>query len=137
MALPNTGGGTQLTDGNVAAIVMGTQAAPQTAGATATLTAAQITGGLLVADPSTSAASYTLPTGALTDAAMANAKVDSTFRFTIVNLGTSSGVVTLVVGTGWTLVGKVTVPITSTDGSSATWMCRRTATATWTAYRVS
>lgn len=135
--MANYGPGYQLGDGNRAELIIGVQAAPQTATSTATLTAAQITGGLIVGDPSTSAASYTLPTVALTEAVLTNAKTDSCFRFTIVNLGTSSGVITLLVGTGWTLVGKATVPITSTDGSSATWLCRKTGTAAWTAYRVS
>ena len=48
MALPNSGGGYQYTDGNTNEIVMGVQPAPQTATVTATLTAAQITGGILV-----------------------------------------------------------------------------------------
>ena len=137
MALPNTGGGFQVTDGNTTEITIGVQAAPQTATATATLTAAQITGGLLVGNPSTSAASYTLPTVALTEAVVVNAKVESTFRLTIINLGTTSGVITIVAGTGWTLVGKVTVPIVSADGSSAQFLARKTGATTWTLYRVS
>jgi hypothetical protein len=59
MALPSVGGGYQNTDGNQSEQTIGTQAAPQTATATATLTVAQITGGLLVGSPSTTAASYT------------------------------------------------------------------------------
>ena len=60
--------------------------------ATATLTAAQVTGGVLVGDPSTSAASYTLPTASAIDAVMTNMKVGSTFDLTVINLGTSSSV---------------------------------------------
>ena len=52
MALASVGGGYQTTDGNISELTLGVQAAPQTATATATLTVAQITGGLLVADPS-------------------------------------------------------------------------------------
>jgi hypothetical protein len=137
MALPSIGGGAQVGDGNLSELTLGVQAAPQTATATATLTAAQITGGLLVGDPSTSAASYTLPTVALTEAVLVNAKVDSTFKLTIINLGTSSGVITVLVGTGWTIVGKATIPITSSDGSSATFLARKTGVGAWTMYRVS
>jgi hypothetical protein len=72
----------QTTDGNISELTLGVQAAPQTATATATLTVAQITGGLLVADPSGSAASYTLPTTVATEAVVTNAKVDSTFELT-------------------------------------------------------
>lgn len=137
MAIPNTGGGTQTFDGNLSAIIMGTQIAPQTATTDATLTAAQITGGLLVGSPGTSAAAYTLPTGTALDAVMTNAKPNSTFRVTVINLGTSSGVITMTTNTGWTLVGKMTIPITSTEGSSATFLARKTTDATWTLYRVS
>jgi hypothetical protein len=132
MALASVGGGYQTTDGNISELTLGVQAAPQTATATATLTVAQITGGLLVANPSASAASYTLPTTVATEAVVTNAKVDSTFELNIVNLGTSSGALTIVAGTGWTLVGSVTVAITS----SARFLARRTGAGTWTLYRV-
>ena len=68
---------------------------------------------------------------------MTNAKPNSTFRVTVINLGTSSGVITMTTNTGWTLVGKMTIPITSSDGSSATFLARKTTDATWTLYRVS
>jgi hypothetical protein len=131
MALASVGGGYQTTDGNISELTLGVQAS-QTATATATLTVAQITGGLLVADPSGSAASYTLPTTVATEAVVTNAKVDSTFELNIVNLGTSSGALTIVAGTGWTLVGSVTVAVTS----SARFLARRTGAGTWTLYRV-
>jgi hypothetical protein len=132
MALASVGGGYQTTDGNTSELTLGVQAAPQTATATATLTAAQITGGLLVANPSTSAATYTLPTVTATEAIVTNAKVDSTFELNIVNLGTSSGALTIAVGTGWTLVGSATVAITS----SARYLARKTGAGAWTIYRV-
>lgn len=131
MALPSIGGGYQLGDGNLNEIFLGEMADPQTATATATLTAAQVTGGMLVANPSTSAASYTLPTVALTEAVMTNAKVGSTFELALVNLGTSSGAVTVLVGTGWTIVGNAVVAITS----SARFIARKTGELSWTLYR--
>lgn len=131
MPFPVSGGGYQLGDGNVNEIFMGEMADPQTATATATLTAAQITGGMLVANPSASAASYTLPTVALTEAVLANAKIGSTFELTLVNLGTSSGAVTIVAGTGWTLVGNAVVAVTS----SSSWLARKTGDGAWTLYR--
>ena len=139
MALPNSGGGYQNTDGNTNEIVMGVQAAPQTATATATLTAAQITGGLLVGNPSTSAASYTLPTATLIDAVFTNAKVNSTFELKIINLGTSSGLITVVVGTGITAVGNLIVAITGSAagvGGAAQFMFRKTGDAAYTLYRI-
>jgi hypothetical protein len=132
MALPSVGGGYQIGDGNRNEIFLGEQADPATATATATLTAAQITTGILVANPSTSAASYTLPTAASVDALLTNAKIGSTFNLSIVNLGTSSGALTIVAGTGWTLVGSATVAVTS----SAQVLAYKTDVAAYTLYRV-
>jgi hypothetical protein len=132
MALPSVGGGYQIGDGNRNEIFLGEMADPQTATATATLTAAQITGGMLVANPSATAASYTLPTAASVDAVLVNAKIGSTFELSIVNIGTSSGALTILVGTGWTLVGSATVAITS----SAQVLAYKTGDAAYTLYRV-
>lgn len=134
--LPTVGGGRQLGDGNLNELLIGTMPDPQTATATATLTVAQVTGGMLVANPSTSAATYTFPTAATLDAALSNLKVGSTFDLVIVNLGTSSGALTLTMGTGLTLSGSGTVAITS----SAQLRFRRTGTndtASFTVYRIS
>ena len=139
MALPNSGGGYQFTDGNTNEIIMGVQAAQQTATATATLTAAQITGGILVGNPSTTAASYTLPTATLIDAVFTNAKVNSTFDLTVINLGTSTGLITMVVGTGITAVGNLVVAITGSAAGvsgAAQFLFRKTADAAYTVYRV-
>jgi len=139
MALPNSGGGYQFTDGNVNEIIMGVQGAPQTATATATLTVAQITGGILVGSPSTTAASYTLPTATLIDAAFTNAKVNSTFELRVINLGTSTGLITMVVGTGITAVGNLVVAITGSAagvGGAAQFLFRKTGDAAYTVYRV-
>ena len=118
---------------------MGVQAAQQTATATATLTAAQITGGILVGNPSTTAASYTLPTATLIDAVFTNAKVNSTFKLTVINLGTSTGLITMVVGTGITAVGNLVVAITGSAAGvsgAAQFLFRKTADAAYTVYRV-
>ena len=119
---------------------MGTQAAPQTATATATLTVAQVTGGLLVGNPVTTAASYTLPTATLLDAQMTNMKVNSTFTLTIINLGTSTGLITVVAGAGITTSGNWVVAITGSAagvGGAAIFLFRKTDTAAYTVYRVS
>jgi hypothetical protein len=72
----------------------------------------------------------------LLDAALPNKKINTTFDLTIINLGTSSGVITVVTGTGITLVGMATLPITTAAGSSGTWRFRKTGVAAWTAYRI-
>jgi len=135
MALPSIGGGFQVGDGNLNEIFLGEQADVQTATSTATLTAAQVTGGILVGSPSTTAASYTFPTGTQIDAVLTNAKIGSTFDLVIVNLGTSTGVITALASTGVTIVGQATFP-TAAAGSSGQFRFRRTAAATWVAYRI-
>ena len=133
MALPNGAGGYQVGDGNLSELVIGYAAAPQTATSTATLTAAQVTGGMLVANPSTSAATYTLPTAAAIDAIVTSAKVGSTFQLSVVNTGTSSGTVTLATATGITDGGNAFVAVAVT--SSAVFTFRKTGDATWTVYK--
>lgn len=139
MALPSVGGGYQVGDGNLNEIDIYATAAQQTATATATLTVAQITGNLLVGNPSTSAATYTLPTAAAIDAVITNAKVGSTFNLIVVNLGTSSGIITMAVGTGITAVGNLLVAITGSAagvGGAAQFMFRKTGTATYDLFRI-
>jgi len=133
MALPNGAGGYQLGDGNLSELTIGYAAAPQTATSTATLTAAQVTGGWLVANPSTSAATYTLPTAASIDAIVTSAKVGSTFTLNIINTGTSSGTVTLATATGMTDGGNAFVAVAIT--SSAQFTFRKTGDATYTVYK--
>ena len=134
MALAQVGGGYQVGDGNVNEIRLGASTAPQTATSTATLTAAQILGNVLVANPSTSAATYTLPTASAIDTALGNAKVGSIFDLFIVNTGTSSGTVTLSMGTGITDGGNAAVAVAIT--SSALFRFRKTGDAAYTVYKI-
>ena len=127
MALPNGAGGYQVGAGNRSETVMGAMAAPQTATATATLTAAQIVNAMLVANPSTSAATYI-------DTAVPNAIVGSTFDLSIVNIGTSSGAVTLAVNTGVTDGGNALVAIAVT--TSQLFRFRKTGDGTYVVYRL-
>jgi hypothetical protein len=139
MALPNGGGGYQLGDGNLNEIDLYATASQQTATATATLTVAQITGNLLVGNPTTTAATYTLPTAAAIDAVITNAKIGSTFNLTVINLGTSTGLITMAVGTGITAVGNLVVAITGSAagvGGAAQFMFRKTGDAAYTLYRI-
>jgi len=139
MALPSVGGGYQFTDGNTNELEIDTQAAPQTATSTATLSTTQTLGGLLVGDPTTTAATYTFPTATAIDAVMTNMKTNSTFRLTVINLGTSTGLITMAVGTGITAVGNLVVAITGSAagvGGAAQFLFRKTGTAAYTVYRV-
>jgi len=134
MALPNGAGGYQVGAGNRSETILSAMAAPQTATSTATLTAAQVINQMLVANPSTSAATYTLPTAALIDAAVPNATVGSTFDLSIVNTGTSSGTVTLATATGITDGGNAFVAVAIT--SSALFRFRKTADGAYTVYKM-
>jgi hypothetical protein len=141
MALPNGAGGYQLGDGNLNEPVLGYLAVPNTeAGVTAvTLTAAEVTGGILIANPGTTGTTYTLP---IVDTAsgvtgvndlVPSAKVGSTFSLTIINIGTTTGDVTLAAGTGtgWTVVGALVID----NETSAQFIARKTSDTTWTLYR--
>lgn len=140
MAIPSVGGGYQFGDGNLNEIDI-VSITPQAATTTATLSVAQVTNNVLVATAGTGAVTYTLPTAALLDATLTNAKVGSSFRLAIVNLGTSSGVVTIAAGTGITLVGTMTFAITAVASTSpcgaGELLFYRTGTATYNVYRIS
>ncbi len=138
MALPSVGGGQQIGDGNIAEVKLGTQPAPATATSTATLTIAQLVTGILLGSPGSSAAAYTLPTVALTEALLVNAKVDSSFDFSVTNVdGSGSGVITMTGGgsTGWTVVGLAT--IAATAGTTGAFRARKTGVGAWSLYRLS
>lgn len=84
---------------------------PQTAADTATLTAAQILGGLITGTP-TAAANYTTPTAVLILAAMAAfgaSFLDEGFEFSIKNTSAGANTITVVAGVGVTIVGTATV----------------------------
>lgn len=134
MPLPNGAGGYQVGSGNRAEPIMGYADAPQTATATATLSAAQLIGGILSANPSTTAATYTLPAASTLDTALPSATDGNTFDLAIVNIGTVSGTVALAMGTGFTDGGNATTTVAIT--SSAIYRFRKTGTAAYTVYRI-
>jgi hypothetical protein len=135
MALPNGAGGYQVGDGNLAEPIIGYQAAPLSVAATATLTAAQVTAGiLLVGSGATAAQTYTLPAASTIDAILTSAKPGSTFDLSVVNTGTSSGTGALALGTGFTDGGNATVALAIT--SSGIFRFRKTADNAYTVYRV-
>jgi hypothetical protein len=104
--LPNGAGGYQVGDGNLGEVTLGVSAIPTAYTAGATLTTANLAGGIVVYT-SSSTADLALP--AVTgvggvNADISSAKVNSSFDFALV--ATSTGVPTLTAGTGWTLVGS-------------------------------
>ena len=140
MALPNGAGGYQVGDGNLNELQLDYQAAPLSVTGTATLTAAQVTAGiLLVGSGASTAQTYTLPVASATngvDSILSSAKVGSTFDLNVVNLGTGSGTGALAMGsgTGFTDGGNATVAVAVT--SSALFRFRKTGDGAWTVYKV-
>lgn len=129
MALPNGAGGYQVGDGNLTEIVMGTQAAPTAKTAAATLTPAELATEIITY--SGAAAALTVPLGTDLDAAFSSMKVNSSFEFSIVNIG-GTNAATVTANTGCTLVGVAAVAA----NSSCIWRVRKTADATYVFYRV-
>jgi hypothetical protein len=104
------------------------------AGASGTIAVADLVNGVFSVDSgSTSAGTYSFAAASLVDAAVASARVGSTFDFFCVNLGDDAGNDVTFSGTGWTLVGSAVVA----DGTSAHFRARKTGDATWTCYRIS
>ena len=141
MALPNGSGGYQIGDGNTGEILFVAQPTPTSiAAGNATLTAAQLATKILLGSPGASAAAYTLPTAALTDAAFPSMPNNSSFDFTVINVdGSSSGVITMTTATGWTIgtsgsQGLMTVAATA--GTSISFRARKTGDAAWSLYRI-
>ena len=133
MAIPTVGGGYQFNDGNLNEVKVSVAAAPTTAVDSATLTAAQLTNGIILGSPTTTAA-YTLPLVSDLDALLTNSKIGSTFDFRVINV-TGSGVITVTTNTGWTLVGLMT--ITNAAGTVRGFRARKTGDGTWALYAIS
>lgn len=112
----------------------GTQATPTAKTADATLTIAELLTKIVTAT-SASAVALTLPTGTLTDAGLNGglSPVGSSFDWSVINLGSSSGAVTMTAGTAHTYVGAAVVAI----ATSARFRTRKTAANTFVTYRIS
>lgn len=136
MALPNGGGGYQVGDGNLNDPLIDAIPLPVSVTASATLTPAQVLNGLILANNGiTASQTYTLPTVADLEAVLVNSdKVGTSFTFSVVNLGTSSGTAVIAAGTGWTVTGSLTMTIPVTTG--ALMVARKSAAGAWTLYRV-
>ena len=136
MALPNGGGGYQVGTGNLDEPLIDAIPLPVSVTATATLTAAQVLNGVILANSGvTTTQTYTLPTVAQLEAVLSNSdKIGTSFTFRVVNLGTSTGTAVIAAGTGWTVSGSLTMTIPITTG--AAFIARKSADGAWTLYRV-
>ena len=116
-------------------------AAPVTAAGDATLTVAQLTNGIILGSPGTSAAAYTLPLAADLDAALVNAKVGTTIDFRVINVnGSSLGVITMTTNTGWTVGtsgSQGLMTIAATAGTVRSFRARKSGDGAWALYAIS
>lgn len=156
---PSTGVGTWLMTNSqaaaVAAITSGTidgvtvtnstiksfvQGAPAAKTVTATLSGAEVFGGLITANPGASTpATYTFPLGSdLATAVGTDVAIGSAFMFRAVNISTDAAEdVTFAGNTGTTLVGSGAMAsnAAATDKSAATFLIRRTGASAFSIYR--
>jgi hypothetical protein len=130
MAISNGAGGYQVGDGNLNEVVFTNFTVPAAYTAAATLTTADLASGVVIYT-SASTANLTLPTAAITDAAFTSAKVGSSFDLALVT--TSTGVPTIVVGTGWTLASTSGAGVAS---KSVLFRAVKTADAAYSLYRI-
>ena len=129
MALPNGAGGYQVGDGNLSEVVLSVQSAPIAKAAAATLTPAELANGII--NYNGTASNLTLPLGADLDTAFPSMKVNSSFDFFIINTG-GTNAATVTANTGVTLVGVAAV----SANTACNWRVRKTADATYVAYRI-
>jgi hypothetical protein len=129
MALPNGSGGYQVGAGNLNEIIMGTQVAPTAKTAAATLTPAELATEIITYTGA--AVNLTLPLGTDIETAFGSMKVNSSFDFSIINIG-GTNAATVTANTGCTIVGVAAV----SANTSATWRVRKTADNTFVFYRI-
>ena len=138
MALPSVGGGYQFNDGNLNEVKISVAAAPATATDSATMTVAQLTNGIIIGTPTTTAA-YTLPLASDLDAALNAAKVGTTFDFRIINT-TTAGVITVTTNTGWSIGtsgSQGLMTIAATAGTVRAFRARKSGDNAWALYAIS
>ena len=129
MALPNGAGGYQFGDGNETEINIVTQVTPTAKVAAATLTAAELATGIITYTGA--AVALTMPLGTALDTAFPSMKVNSCFDFYIINIG-GTNAATVTANTGVTLVVVAAV----SANTACNWRVRKTADATYVAYRI-
>jgi hypothetical protein len=121
--------GARIWDGNV--VYAGAAPTAETA-TNPTYAALEMYGGIIT-QTQTGAVTGTLDTGTAMDTALtAISAADKGFFWSLINIGSASGAVTMTAATGHTYVGNATVAIST----SARFFSRRTAANTWITYRV-
>ena len=132
-------GGYQFSAGVRGEPLMRAQAASaDLTGATVTITAANLSTGIVTIDSGgTDAGTYTFPTGALIDAAFPSVAVNAAFDVVFINIGdNAANDVTFGAGTGNSIVGSAVVIDGATTPSSAIFRFRKTGVAAYSIYRI-
>ena len=133
-----------LGDAKVRGVILQKQPTPDTLTVTATLTTAQIISGLLLANQGAgAAATYTMPTGSVFEAALKALPFamdnDDAFDFSMVNVSTVGAEdVTIAGATGMVAVGNMTIASNAavTDQAWGTFRLRKVDTNSYTFYRI-
>jgi hypothetical protein len=125
-------GGTVLASVTAAGVTTSNQPTPTAKTANATLTVAELLTGI-VTSTSATAVALTLPTGTLMDGGFATLANNMSFDWSVINLGSAVGAVTMTAGATHTYVGNATVAI----NDSAQFRSRRISATTWETYRIS
>lgn len=114
------------------------QGTPFNTNVAATLTAAQMGGGIITSTPAAPIA-LTLPLATAMDTANTNTATSNSFDFFVIDISnTAANTITMTTNTGWTLVGDMIItPLTTTGGTSAHFRATRTGAGAWTLYRLS
>jgi hypothetical protein len=124
-------GGTVLASVTAAGVITANQPTPTAKTANATLTVAELLTGIITSTSATAVA-LTLPTGTLMDGGFATLANNMSFDWSVINLGSASGAVTMTAGATHTYVGNATVAI----NDSAQFRSRRVSATTWETYRI-
>ena len=119
------------------------QEAPVAMIGAATITVAAILNGLIIGTPVGDDVAYTLPTGAVLDAALTSDIIaNDSFDFTIINLAATAGqdIILTEPASGITIVGSAVVSSNEFESSyymnTGTFRLRKTAANTFVAYRI-
>lgn len=112
-------------------LVMRAQGAQATQDTAATLTAAQLTSGIIQSTP-VGAINLTLPLQSAMDTAIPDAANNDAFDFSIINTSGGANTIT-VLANSWTTVGVLTIA----QNVSGRFRARKTGTGAWTLYRIS
>ena len=118
-------------------LVMRAQGAAATLNATGTLTAANLTNGI-ISSTAAAAVAATLPLATALDTAIPDAVAGDSFDFSVINTsGTPADTFTIGTASGWTLVGSMVVTPVTTVGASGRFRAAKTAAGAWTLFRLS